>query len=400
MNNTVYGRKQSLHVSFSYKNSCLGLSIILFLETISLSSVGNFFPAILFIINIASHLITLEMIIVYLLCTKLTMRRLIILMSMTFFSVIIMFKSGGSNPLILAIFIGITTFGVSINFQKISRIYFYSLLFAHLTIIVLSLFGVLPKSGHSSNVPAFQSSYQEIEYFWGYGHPNEFGTIMLVLLICFIFSFTKIKKSTKILLSLLVFAFCIEITAGTAAVGALIIALGLVFESTLTKFYKFFYKFTIGLICFLPLFSLWMGFNSTTKLALLFNRYVQSRPMVWNYYLNHFPMELFASRFRIDLSIGGGGVIGNGALDGTYIYVLLHWGIVALIIILFSWIIFLKSAQYAGQMSTMLIVLGMMTSIIALPESPMVFFYENILCLGVGLAQLNKEELKQVLTYS
>lgn len=399
MNDRSLEKNKPINMSFPYLNSYFGFGIVLFIQALNLSSIGDFYPSILTIITRLSQLITLEMVIVYLLCTKLTIRRVVILGSMVVFSIIVMFKSGTSNILVLAILLGITVFGVSIKFQDIAKLYFFTLLSVHIVITVLSLIGKLPQSGFASKVYSFQSSYQEIEYFWGYAHPNAFGTMMLILLIAFIFAFPNKKKSTKLILSLLVLALCTRVTAGTAASGALIITLGIILEPIIIRFSRAVYRISIGTMILIPIFSIWVGINSTTKIALLINRYVQSRPMIWNYYLTQFPIDFFASRLKIDLSIAGGGVIGNGVLDGSYIYVLLHWGIVALLLMLFSWFMFLKSYKQAGKMGPMLLVLGVMTVVIAFPESHMVFYYENILCLGIGLLQLNKEELAEVMTF-
>lgn len=308
-------------------------------------------------------------------------------------------ESGIHSALFSGFIFGIVLFGSNIKYKTIFKCYFWSFLLSHLTIILLSVLGYLPLSGFSSKVTMAQSTYQEIQYFLGYMHPNGFGTILTMLYITWVLGFPDVKRYIQISFGVFVCIVNLGISANTAAFGSIFLTSAVVFHKKnlngkLIKIVSYFLK---GSLIILPLLCIYIGKNYLSSLSVLVNKFIQSRPAIWNYYLKTFNIGMINKPIDINLSIINPGVVGNGVLDGTYLYILLNYGILVLCILVFSWYLFIKFSSKSYDVVLFLAV-SFIVIFMAFPESHMVFYYENPLVLSVGLAQLTKEELEYVLS--
>lgn len=307
--------------------------------------------------------------------------------------------SGSHNPLLSGFIFGIVLFGSNIKYRTIFKCYFWSFLLAHLTIILLSVLGYLPLSGFSSKVTMAQSSYQEIQYFLGYMHPNGFGTILTMLYITWVLGFPDVKRYIQISLGVFVCIINLAISANTAAIGSIILSITVIFQKNNLngKFIKFVSYFLKGALITMPFLCIYIGKNYLSPLSVIVNKFIQSRPAIWNYYLKTFNIGMISKPIDINLSIINPGVVGNGVLDGTYLYILLNYGMLALCILVFSWYLFISYSPKSYN-AVLFLAISFIVIFMAFPESHMAFYYENPLILSVGLAQLTKEELKYVLS--
>lgn len=378
------------------------LGIIIFLEIIGMSSLGDFHPEFLILDNRAIEIIIMVMILLYFILAGrrvLAWRRMLSLLLLIVIAACIMRASGRENSLLFGFFIGFACFGVGLTLQEISNAYFWGTLIGFISVILMAILGILPKGGFASKVTSMQSSYLEIEYFWGFKHPNAFGTLLMVLLILSVLAFPYLKQRVFVSLGFSCALICIVVAAGTAAVGAGIVTLGLLCKTLIQRYQKLFTLFAGILVCSMPVFSVWVSKNPYSSIGIFINTHVSSRTMVWNFYTSRFPIKLIANPLQIDLSLGGSGVLGNGVLDGSYIYVLLHWGILALLLLSLSWLLMLAQNKITGDLGYFIIIIVATSAIVAFPESHVLFFYENILCIGLGTIQLSHSERKHAFTF-
>lgn len=393
---------QPVRISFPIQSSRILLAILIFIEGVGLSSFSTQYNFSAKLINRSALAIIIALLMVYIIIVgirQLTYRRIGMLTLVVICAIFIWSRSDIKNPIFYGVIVGFACFGSGLRLQQIAESYFWGLVSAQLTIIFLSLVNILPRSGYASKVSSYQSNYREIEFFWGFEHPNAFGTMLMAIFFAMIIAFPGIRNRLKILIGVILFTICVYIAAGTAAVGILIVSVGLVFNQALQK-HMTFYTYVAGMMaCLLPIFSVWVGTHVNSGVSRLISAHVASRPQVWNFYLLRYPIKFISDSFSIDLSLAGTPVLGNGALDGAYIYTLVHWGIFILIVLLASWLVLLYEAYHYSNFSYLVILICATYIIIAFPESPALFFYENFCCLGLGLLQLSREEKINALSF-
>lgn len=260
--------------------------------------------------------------------------------------------------------------------------------------IVLSLLGYLPISGETARVPF--AKYHEVVYLFGFTHPNAFGTLLTTMFMMLYFLY--FKKSPKLVISAGIIVVLIDkiITADTALIGTALILI-LIFSHSLTKWQIWQGKFgsiAYTLPVILTLLSVWLAYQNKSALGTFINKIISSRPDVWHAYLTQYPIKMFNAAPSIKLD-GIHTILGNGVLDGEYIYVLMNWGIVALLlyIIMFSSLIKMSIESNSFQLYSIALVIILMS----FPESHMIMFFENVFLILFGLYQYPKSERLQLL---
>ncbi|WP_436644997.1 hypothetical protein [Latilactobacillus sakei] len=328
---------------------------------------------------------------VYLVNPNKTWRQIVCLCLGFGFAFFEMYKTGLQNNFSMALILGLSLFGVNCTLRKIAYTQGVGMLIGSCIPILLSLVHVLPKSGFASRVSLAQSTYQETEYFFGFNHPNSFGVTLTmgILLFCLGKSVSKSKM-------LIILVGCIFmdyfIGADTVMVAAIVILLGLILTPLRNKLYLYGCWVTRLLFVILPLLCIWLGINSGTAIGQKVSNIIASRPPIWNYYLLLNPIKLIANPPKLDLSIASTGVIGNGALDGAYIYTLVYWGVLALILLIVGWLIWIPFKKNPSEFQWLLLLFIFVVTVMNFSESHMLSYYENTFVLGVGLLQYSSSK--------
>ncbi|MHA5128619.1 hypothetical protein R5R46_01360 [Oenococcus oeni] len=289
------------------------------------------------------------------------------------------------------ILIGLSLGSLNIDFNRILKTFMYASILSTLVIVCLSIIGILPIDGEQSSV--LFSSYQNIVFCFGFIHPNTFGTILFSIAISFIclYSDTRPKWSWVVAMASILFDFLIG--AQTAAVGVIIILIGLFCQGKKTSNIAFtLYHIAYIIPVLLFIFSIVIAQSQGSLLYNWFNQYIASRPSVWNYYLSNYQPKLIGNVVNIDLSVISN-VYGNGVLDGSYIYYLLHFGYIGLIILIWAMIsINKKGFTYKNSIYHWIFIAVCLTSF---PESNFTIFFFNPFLYLIFLNQLSQEKITQ-----
>lgn len=330
---------------------------------------------------------------IYACAIRITIRKIVYIIITLLILCAIAFVSGTSSNFVRLLLLTIAVPGTIPSARKIVSI-FGSAMFSTLCItVLLSLFGFLPISGTSSKI--LFSGYQETVYFFGFTHPNIFGTFLtsIFMVLCFLY----IEHHKFIIMFIAAAVFCLDwvIGAGTAASGVLLIVLMvLVHRNNYMKSNRLLY-----IAYFLPLlltgFSIWLAYNNYSNLGIWINEKISSRPNIWNAYLMQFPIKFINQSPQINLD-GASVILGNGALDGGYIYSIVYWGLLAWFIYYLMFVSVIKLSLETKNY--ILYVIALLTIIMAFPETHMIMFFENIFLLFIGYYQYSSVERKECLT--
>ncbi|GEB41023.1 hypothetical protein [Leuconostoc lactis] len=330
----------------------------------------------------------------YALFVKITYRKLIfalIILSIAMYSQVI---SGTSTPFIKLLMLIVAVPRTIPSVRAIIKTFGIAMSTTLILTIFLSIVGYLPISGETSRV--LFSNYQETVYFFGFTHPNIFGTFLTTIFM--ILYFLYFKRTPKLVISVAIIFLIIDkvIAAGTASVGIAMI-LVLTFIHSVGKKQIWLGRFG-KLGYFLPLiltaFSFWLADNNTSQLGMFINEKIASRPNIWHAYLTQYPIKVFNTIPDIQLD-GINTILGNGALDGGYIYVLINFGIIAWIVytIIFDCLIKIGIQSNNFQLYSIALVIILMS----FPESHMIMFFENVFLILFGFYQYPKSQRIQLL---
>lgn len=353
------------------------LYCIIMIQTLLITSFGKFFPQMTILL---SKLVNI-MIVVYFIYgffIRLTIRKLIYFSVVSLVTLSFFWQQKGFSAFIQLLLLSAAVPSTILSSHKIVNIFGLAMGSTTGVTIVLSLMGYLPISGTASQ--SMFSSYQEIVYFLGFTHPNTLGTFITMIFATIAYSFYKKYKWGTLLLSVILFFLNIGIGADTAAVGIVILETIIMLPNKLNKFYKILYL----LPSILTLFAVWLSVNNTSLLGEFFNNKVSSRPNIWNAYIFQYPIRFINLSPHVDTS-SSLGILGNGALDGSYIYILIFLGTLSWIIYNFIFIILIKFGVELKDKA--LLGVALLTIITAFPESHMIMFYENIFLLFIGFFQ-------------
>lgn len=400
-NITEYSLKENKVKKHSMRVSILILilyAILIFVNVVQSTSFSTYYVSISRYLHYSAYALMLVIGILYLFCFTKSVRQLFVA---AFFALIVFvtgIKSGFHTDFNIMLVLAFVLFGSQLTFKQLAFTQSVAMFTALVSISIFSLFGFLPTTGTSSKVYLFQSSYQEIVYFLGFNHPNAYGTILTMALISFFFGIKNRNLKLFIFLSACVAIIDIKIGANTAAIGASIFFISLISIPLMDKFQRTLNIITKYLMIIIPIFSIWIGYNPYTLIAQLINRYISSRPNIWSYYLNLNKISLFAIPPDLDLSVGSKSIIGNGVLDGTYVYILVYWGLVPLIIFILSlWVLNnLDTGDSRLNWVKSFIVLAIV--FMSFPESHMTFFFENVFILSIGMLQIKRTNRGRLFT--
>ncbi|MCZ9310871.1 hypothetical protein PAF15_02640 [Weissella koreensis] len=361
--------------------------LIILIQTILFTSFNTFFPHMsILMAKLVNILIILYFI--YSILIKITRRKIIFTLIVLLIILSTVWYSGVFSPYIKLLILSVAVPATIPSARNISKIFGIAMVTTMIITIWLSINGALPQSGTASR--SMISNYQETVYFMGFNHPNAFGTFLSMIMMIFTFLFYK-KYKWRVIIGLLLFAVIdIYIGAGTASFSILILMIILFLPIKLKKIYKIFYL----LPTIVTLFSLWLSCNNTSNLGNFINTKVASRPNVWNAYITQYPIGFINKPPMVDVG-GYSGILGNGVLDGSYIYILIFWGILSWIIYNFIFISLLKFSIDINNKALFGIAIAIIIN--AFPESHMIMFYENVFLLFVGFYQYSIIERRKIL---
>jgi hypothetical protein len=376
---------------FIYRNDYVAIIffyLIIFIQALLFTSFSTFLPQISTIMAKAEKIL-IFLYVFYALMVRITMRKLVYFLGISILAMLMFLNSGTFSVFIKLLLLTMAVPATIPSSKKITKIFAGSLLTTMLVSIGLSLIGTLPRSGATSR--SITSNYQETVYFLGFNHPNAFGTFLTMLFAILIFLLYKKYKWQMIAIAPIFFILDVKIGAGTAAIGILILFCFMILPIKINGFYKIFFLLPSAL----TLFALWLSYNNLNQIATIINQNISSRPNVWNAYVVQYPINFINTPPQIDTS-GYFGILGNGVLDGSYIYILIFWGILAWLVYNFIFISIINFSLY--NKDKILFGVAILTIIMAFPESHMIMFYENVFLLFVGFYQYSFEERKECLS--
>ncbi|WP_273729825.1 hypothetical protein [Leuconostoc mesenteroides] len=362
--------------------------MIVLLQTMLFTSFGRFYPSAAQIFGKLEIWLILFYLL-YALMIKITLRKIIYAIVVLLIVGISQFYAGTSTPFIKLLMLTIAVPRTILSANKIAKIFGYAMLTTMCITIFLSLLGYLPKSGETSRV--LFAKYQETVYFYGFTHPNIFGAFLTTLFMIYYFLFYKTHKIYIIFAAIVLLIIDISIAAGTAAIGILMV---LVFtfihghKDMRIQHIKLL-KLSYLIPAVLTFFCFWLANNNNGSLGVFINEKIASRPNIWNAYITQYPIH-FVNRLP-EIQIDGiNTILGNGALDGGYIYALIYWGILSWLTYYFIFNSIIKFSLENDDFS--LYCVALVTMIMTFPESHMIMFFENVFLIFVGFYQYPKNE--------
>lgn len=362
--------------------------LIILIQTLLFTSFNTFFPQISKILS-KTETILILFYVVYALVIRITIRKIIYTIITLLIIVVMLSHSGTFSSFIKLLLLAIAVPATIPSSRNITKVFGWAMCTTMLISISLSLVGILPQSGTTSR--SIVSSYQETVYFLGFNHPNAFGTFLTVLFAILSFLFYQNYKWKIIIIAPFFWIINVMIGAGTAAIGIVLLLIILLFPINLNKIYKILYLLPSSL----TLFALWLAYNNMSSIGMILNEKVASRPNVWNAYITQFPIGFVNTPPEINTS-GYFGILGNGVLDGSYIYILIFWGILAWVVYN---IIFISLIKFSFDTNNKILFgIALLTIITAFPESHMIMFDENAFLLFVGFYQYPINERKECLS--
>lgn len=385
----------SFNRKYSSNTSTLVLTlyaILVFVRVVQSTSFSTFYVGINIFLNYLTYVLMFFIAILYLFCFGKNKRQLIIGMAFSLIIILTGLKSSFNNDFNIMLALGFCLFGCRLNVQRLALAQSIAMLFALSFVSFFSILGFLPTKGSSSIMLSFQSSYQEIVYFLGFNHPNAYGAVLTMMFIGFLFGIGVKRLKLFFFLFIILIIIDFRIGANTAALGAIFFLFGLVTMPLRKQFNNFMKILTRFLIVGLPSFAFWLGYHPNTPVANFVNQYVPSRPSIWAYYLNMKKLSLFQTPPDLNFSVGGKYIFGNGNLDGGYIYITVYRGLLPLMAILISIWLLNEVKIEDEKVSWMRKFLVLSILLMAFPESHMVFFYENVFILSIGMLQVKKSD--------
>lgn len=364
------------------------LYLVVFIQSFLSTSFGAFFT---YQAGLLSKLVNILIIVfvIYGISVQLTIRKLIYISIIFAIILLTLWKLHTFSPYIKLLLLSVAVPATISSARKIVKVSSFALITTMTLAVMLSLLGLLPESGTASK--SIFSNYQEIVYFFGFSHPNAFGTFLAMIFISFMFLFYKKHKWIMSMLFVMVFTTDIAVGAGTAMVSVLVVFLISILPIKLDGIAA---KVTYVLPLGLTAFALWLSYYNSSSVGMVVNEKISSRPNVWNAYISQYPIKLFNNPIQVNTD-GYFGILGNGAFDGSYIYVLIFWGIMALIVYI---VIFMSLIKFSIDIKNkVLYAIAIMIIITNFPESQMIMFYENIFLLFIGFYQYPLEERKKYL---
>ncbi|MBZ6014016.1 hypothetical protein KIJ04_04555 [Leuconostoc gelidum subsp. gelidum] len=358
--------------------------LIILIQSFLFTSFGTFFP---YNSVMLSKLVNLLIVfyVIYGIMIQLTIRKIIYTLVILLIVLLTFWKLRIFSPYIKLLLLSIAVPATIPSGKKIAGIFSSALVTTMVTTIVFSLLGYLPQSGTMSK--SIFSNYQETVYFLGFSHPNAFGTFLSMIFASFMFLFYKKHKWIMVMIALATFVINVAIGAGTAATATLLIFIISIIPIKL-------YKITYLLPLALATFALWLSYDNNSALGVIINEKIASRPNVWNAYTSQYPIKLISDPIQVNTD-GYFGILGNGVLDGSYIYVLIFWGILALIVYIVIFMVLIKFS--IDTKNKVLFAIAVMIIVSAFPESHMIMFYENIFLLFIGFYQYPMDERNKYL---
>lgn len=356
--------------------------VIILIQTTLFTSFGRVFPSTAMILG-KIEMLTIAFYVFYSLFIRITVRKIIYASIVLFIVAMSARYSGTSSAFIKLLLLTIAVPATIPSAKKISIVFGLAMSSTMILTILLSLIGYLPRSGTASKV--LFSNYQETVFFLGFNHPNAFGTFLTTIFMILSFLYYQKHKFKIFVVGVFFLIINFIVGADTAAAGILLLLIIFILPLKFTKIYKL----TYILPTVLTFFSLWLAYTNTSNVATFINRIISSRPDVWNAYVTQYPINLFNHLPQVNTS-GYFSILGNGVLDGSYIYVLIYWGWVAWLFYNFTFVVIAKFG--IDNKNIVLYGIAVLTIFTAFPESHMIMFYENVFLIFVGFYQYDRNE--------
>lgn len=222
--------------------------------------------------------------------------------------------------------------GAGVNGVDIVKTDFLARLGSTLLIVLMSVVRILPFSGNGSVSNTFY-----INYTMGFLYPNTLGYIVLILFLEYLFFIKKEKHQflTNSLAALICLLLEIYLNYATGITSVLLSTFIYFNKSKIST--RAFAIANILVLCvsFITFWLVTIKYNLMNDFWIFINNLLSNRPAIWQYYFQEYPIKWLGNIINVQEST----VIGHGAIDGGYFYLLLKYGILSLVI-LFLVIIF------------------------------------------------------------
>ena len=313
--------------------------------------------------------------------------RSLILFIIFFVVGLLLFRSIGINPIAIWLMLSLAAYSSGLPFRAALKAHLTGLTAGFFIVVLMSLIGYLPKSGYDSTV--LFSGYANVVYMYGFTHPNFFFAVIMFAYFELNWLYENYFKKTRFIAGILLGLFAIGAGAYTAGVGFILASFFILYPLSLRKggFKRIVSFGSILVVLFVALIILIVTSNPSGAFAVWMNGAVQSRPYLWNYYLDTYRVEAIAKPIELNLS-GFNTTPGNGALDGGIIYNLMYFGIIPTILIVWTWLKLRLQAIRTNDFVLLIFFTLMVT--MTLSENTSSEFYTNGFMLFVGYGVMKK----------
>lgn len=239
--------------------------------------------------------------------------------------------------------------GVGQRDSNLIRVDFYVRLFTTGFVVVMSIIGLLPFSGLGAGV----TGYFFTDFTMGFTYPNELGFLLLVLYVEYILFFSslkynKIRVATVTIIVLLLELYC---DYATGMLAVLIAFLSYTFKGKISNFVLASANIVVAGSSLLFFLITAQKYNPASGFWIGVNNMLSNRAAIWQSYFQHFPINFIGNVIDMqDLNL-----MGHGAIDGGFFYLLLRYGLLSVIIVCIVFLLSIFKSQFSKHSKELLI---------------------------------------------
>lgn len=220
----------------------------------------------------------------------------------------------------------LTMYAEYLSVSELLRAFWFGTFLGFFMVVLASFVGILPIKDINDT------------FVFGFENPNTPGLYIATLVsINMVFKWYSMKIWDCFATGVSLFVIIVLLKDYTAAMMLFIFLIFYIFKKTTKKVIKHgAMKIVLFLCPFMLLLSTYYLANNFGKYNFIskLNEIITSRPSIWNYYLQNYPISLWGNDVQKNyiFSIYR---VGNGAFDGLYLYLPMTAGIIISVIIFF-----------------------------------------------------------------
>lgn len=255
---------------------------------------------------------------------KWNLKRVLVTIAVIAFMIIYIFKYGFfGNEIMFSMLVFLA--GINENPQKIILTDFFVRSFSVGIIVIISLVGILPKSGNGVGLTGF--FYTQFSY--GFLYPNVIAFLIMVIFLEYLICF-EISSRNYFFLFMIALGIEYYLKYATGIVGILI---GFIFIRIAPKLSVSSIKIINFITVVFSAIAMYMSiayFSMGSNFWVLMDKLLSYRLQIWQYYITNWPITILGDFSNTNLQMSS--LTGHGAIDGGYIYYALKYGYVSILL--------------------------------------------------------------------